>query len=488
MNILRLIVLLILMVPAITAVKAQNNLITYSEPTEVKGTEVDANTTKVIIISPNKDVVVTHNMGNERGVLVGREKNGEYRYELTHALSEDEQEDGFCKTTVTVSTAQGSRSSSLVLRGGKCYMGSFEIPFKFSCVDESNAKAVYPYESRAKVSFISEENDLQIKFNGTTIVENGEALAALNYVEVQVQKDKENPELTVYDLVFDTSANEAAKPEFKAPTFSIRSSFPTALQVQLRDGAQLSTKSMYKFRVLLQLVETVIKTKKVLVSSSMQLMANAEQASKDRKYKAALGFYQQALDSLSNDDADASVSKAALEENIAHMAECAEWDQKAAKYMLYIKQLKESGGSDKMSTIEDAFRQALVCYTNLDRLHPDPVYKTFIEKIKKSLEAFNFIIIEGSVRDRVDNSKVITGGVDIYGVHSSTFGKDMQKKAHGIRIGSVDATGRYRVEVEKNTYLGLLFVPTSSNKDYDKNGFVSLVDQKHLKTTVYISK
>lgn len=477
----------ILMIWAIGTIQAQNNLITYSEPTEVKGLTIEPTKTKVIIISPNKDVIITHNMGNEKGVLAGREKNGEYRYELTHELSEDEQDDGFCKSTVTISTAQGSKSSSLVLRGGKCYMGSFEIPFKFSCVDESNAQAVYPYENRAKVSFISEENDLQIKFNGTTVVENGEPLSTLDYVQVQINKDKENPELTVYDLIFDTSKGETKKPQFKNPTFTVRSSFPVPLQVQLRDGAQLNVKTMYKFRVLIQLVETIIKTKKVLVSATMQLMANAEQASKDRKYIAAQGFYQQALDSLANDE-NSSVNKAALEENISHMAECAEWDQKAAKYMQYIKQLKESGSDEKMSTVEEAFRQALVCYTNLDRLHPDPVYKTFIAKINKSLEAFNFIVIEGTVRDRKDNTKVITDGVDIYGVHSSSFEKALQKKAHGTQIGSVDASGRFRVQVEKNTYQGLLFVPASTNKNYDKNGFVSLAEQKHLKTTVYISE
>ena len=69
------------------------------------------------------------------------------------------------------------------------------------------------------------------------------------------------------------------------------------------------------------------------------------------------------------------------------MAECAQWDQKAAKYMEYIKQVKESKSEDKMTVIEDAFQQTLTCYTNLDRLHPDPVYKRFIEKIEKAIRA-----------------------------------------------------------------------------------------------------
>ncbi len=156
--------------------------------------------------------------------------------------------------------------------------------------------------------------------------------------------------------------------------------------------------------------------------------------------------------------------------------------------MQYIKQLKESESTDKMSTIEEAFQQALVCYTNLDRLHPDPVYKTFISRINKSLEAFNFIVIEGTVRDRRDNTKVVAGDVDIYGVHSRTFDRSMEKKAQGTLLGAIDATGKFRVQVDKGTYLGLLFVPTSANKVYDKNGFVSLEEQKHLKTTVYISE
>lgn len=467
--------------------QAQNNLITYSEPQEVAGVTISPTATKVVIISPNKDLSLTHSMGHERGELVGREPNGEYRYELTHNLNEDEQDDGFCKTTVTVSVAQGSKSSALVLRAGKCYMGTFEIPFKFSCVDESNDKAVYPYEGKAKVSFTSEEADLQIKFNGTTVVEDGKPLQSLGYVEVQVSKESGNSGLTVYELTFDTNSEAAGTSQFKRPTFGLRSSFSNTLEVQLREGAQLNAKTMFKYRVLLQLVETVIKTKKVLTSATMQLMANAEQASKDRKFVAAQGFYQQALDSLGT-DGDVATTRIALEENITHMTECTEWDQKAAKYMQYIKQLKESESTDKMSTIEEAFQQALVCYTNLDRLHPDPVYKTFISRINKSLEAFNFIVIEGTVRDRRDNTKVVAGDVEIYGVHSRTFDRSMEKKAQGTLLGAIDATGKFRVQVDKGTYLGLLFVPTSANKVYDKNGFVSLEEQKHLKTTVYISE
>lgn len=486
MKIKKWIALSVMLVLTIGIVHSQNNLINYSTPQEKKGADIAPTTTKVVIISPNKDLILSHSMGIEKGVLVGREQNGEYCYELTHMLSEDELEDGFCKTTFTVSTNQGSKSSALVLKAGKCYVGRFEIPFKFSCEDESNEKAVYPYENQAKVSFVSEENDLQIKFNGTTVIEDGKPLASLDYVNVQVSKDKGNASLTVYDLIFDMSKDATKTSQFKNPTFALRSSFPTSLQVNLREGAQLNVKTMFKYRVLLQLVETVIKTEKVLTSATMQLLANAEQASRDRKFIAAQGFYQQALDSLQN-DSEGDASRIALEENIAHMTECVEWDQKAAKYMQYIKQLKESGGTDKMSTIEEAFRQALVCYTNLDRLHPDPIYKTFISKINQSLEAFNFIVIEGTVRDRKDNTKIVPGDVDIYGVHSSVFDKEMQKKAQGNRIGSVDADGKFRVQVDKNTYLGLLFVPTSNNKKYDKNGFVSLKEQKHLKTTIYLS-
>jgi hypothetical protein len=423
-------------------------------------------------------------MGYEKGVLVGREQNGEYRYELTHVLNEDDQDVGFGKTIELTSPQQGEKSTPLVLKAGKCYMGSFEIPFKFSCVDESNEKALFAYENQAKVSFISEEKNLQIKFNGKIVVENGKALSNLDYIRVEVVKDKENPELTIYDLIFDLSKDIAKTSQFKNPTFTLRSSFPTSLDIGLREGAELKVKTMFKYRVLLQLVETVIKTEKVLTSASMQLMANAEQATENRKFVAAKGFYQQALDSLTN--IDDAVTRVSLEENIAHLTDCIEWDKKAAKYMQYIKHLKKTGTTDKMTNIEDAFRQALICYTNLDRLHPAPVYKTFISKINETLETFNFIVIEGTVRDRKDNTKIVAGAVDIYAVNSSNFSKDMRKKEHGEHIGSVGPDGKFRVQIEKNTHKGLLFVPSSDNKDYDKNGFVSLHEQKHLKTTIYL--
>lgn len=59
------IVTLFLCLPAL--LQAQNNLIVYSEPTVAESMSVDKTMAKVIILSPNKDLLITHNMGDEKG-------------------------------------------------------------------------------------------------------------------------------------------------------------------------------------------------------------------------------------------------------------------------------------------------------------------------------------------------------------------------------------------------------------------------------------
>lgn len=465
---------------------AQNNLIVYNEPNESQGGIVDASEAKVIFLSPNKNLLISHTMGFEKGVLAGQEKNGEYRFELTHAFSEDELEDGFCKTSVTVSTPDASKSFLLTLKPGKCYMGRFEIPFKFSFLNESNDRAVYAQENKAKVTFMSELDDLNIRYNGKVVVQNGKAASSVNYIRVEKGRDEQG--LTLYDLIFSTDVPEAQTEAFKRPVFTLKSSFPEELRIELNEGSLLRVKTMYNYRILLQLVQTVIKEVEVHTSAYMQLLGNAKQALASRKFTSAQGFYKMAQDTLAKDKSkNTEEERLTLQRNIDHMEACAEWDKKAAMYMEYILELKKSGGSDMMSNVEEAFREALVCYTNLDRLHPDPVYKKLIELTEKKLDEFNFIVIEGSVRDKRDNTKRVSG-VDIYGVHSPTFEDNMQDekpKSHEL-LGAVDKDGTFRVQVDKNTYLGLLFVPAKENKAYKRNGFVSLQEQKHLKTAVYI--
>lgn len=464
----------------IAGLQAQNDFIDYSEPKEASNLTTDASEAKVIIISPNKDIEMSHTMGHEKGVLAGREKNGEYRFELTHPLSEDELEDGFCKTTVSVSTSNGRRSSMLVLKPGKCYVGSFRIPFKFSCNNESNSRAVFAEENRAKVSFISEIDDLTIFFNGKAVVTNGADTSPYSYVTVKPGKEKE---LTIYDLIFDTSVPEAQKENFKHPVFTLKSSFPEKREVQLGEGNQLSVKTLYRFRVLLHLVDTIHSEKEVFVSDYSKILNSAEQSGQELDYAAAKGFYLQALKAK---DAPKD-AKETLEKKISKMEQCEDYDTQAKRAMLYIRELKKAGQDARMDEIEAAFRQALSCYINLERLNSSPVYKELIEKTNKALEAFNIIVVEGTVRDKKNNTKTIAG-ISIYGIPSSEFTSDMEKKTMGVKLGAVDPSGKFRVEVEKGgQYNGLLFVP-DENKDYKKNGFVSLKEQKHLKTTIYLYK
>ena len=76
-------------------------------------------------------------------------------------------------------------------------------------------------------------------------------------------------------------------------------------------------------------------------------------------------------------------------------------------------------------------------------------------------------------------------GIEVYGVHY--FTKEMQKGIHGNHVGTVDANGKFHIEVPREEYEGLLFVPVN-NKKFSKNVFQSLRNSKHLDIQVKFTK
>ena len=146
--------------------------LSLDKPQEVDGMKADAGTAKLIILSTSPNLTMSHEMGNEKGQRYTEGEN-QYRYELVHALSEDEMEyGGFCKTTVILTLPEGTQRFPITLYSGKCYRGRFQ-PAGITCL--KNTGGVFPEAGKAKVTFSSALDNLTIWCDGSLIFNNGVA-------------------------------------------------------------------------------------------------------------------------------------------------------------------------------------------------------------------------------------------------------------------------------------------------------------------------
>jgi hypothetical protein len=240
------------------------------------------------------------------------------------------------------------------------------------------------------------------------------------------------------------------------------------------EGLGVKQKKSYSVLLLKEKVE-------VFESEYAQLLRNAEKAEENHTFKIAREFYEQAI-SVEGISAEA---KGTLEQKIKEMEDCQTHSVKAAQAMAYIGELKKQNKNVSIETVEGLFRNARISYENLYRLRGlDPYYKDLIDRIDGQLEKIDFLVIEGSVREKNGGAKI--GHVSIYAVPDTSMHRKIAKKAAGVKIGEADAEGKFRVEPKKKSgYGGLLFVPPENNKKFNNNGFLPM-PQEHITTTIYL--
>ena len=443
--------------------------VTYTEPVLSTTNTTEADRATVYILSPNKDLRITHTMGTSSAVITGRDaENYLYIYELEHIFTADNIEDGFFKTILKISSVSGEKMSPITLKAGKCYDGYFEVPFSFSYTDETTKQGFYAADNKAKVSFISEVNDLYISCNNEKYVENG--VAIMPNVEVKVENG-----LAVYDFIFDTAPLAT---EFHRPVFTVKSSAHEDLTVELSEDKMITPKSYFQYRIII--ANTVFETEYA------QALKTGETEEKASNFQGAITFYEQAmaLDSLN------SLQVEGLALKIDRMNECLTHVLTAKKAFADIRTLMKSGDFSKQK-LETNWDVARVCYSNLLKITGNLEYRVMVEKIEKKLENFNYIYVSGTIRDKMSTA-VISEGVKIYTTSSSQMGtaalKDIKDKDlySSDIIETVGADGKFSFRVEKGEYgaQGLIFMPQGDNKKY--KSFLSLAPQEDIKTTVYI--
>lgn len=223
--------------------------VSLETPKEVAGMKADAGTSKLIITSNSGNLTIIHEMGDDKVTKVEEGENL-YRYEMVHAMSEDEMEyGGFCKTMITVTLSEGSGRFPLVLHAGKCYRGSFNLA-GIKCLED--AGGLHPYKGEAKISFSSEFGDLSIWCDGELFFDKGKPVAASAGV-VRAVKGMEN-NLHAYEFVITLSDDGQA-----APKFRVKAQIPDAYALNVNTVEVLEARKSYRYSIS-KSVETVTRT------------------------------------------------------------------------------------------------------------------------------------------------------------------------------------------------------------------------------------
>lgn len=214
-------------------------------------------------------------------------------------------------------------------------------------------------------------------------------------------------------------------------------------------------------------------------------LRNANNAYESRKYKEAITYYQEALKEPDATDADKAVCNGWIET----IAQCIEARDAANDALILLKRFKEKGEQVSPDKVMELYDVAINNYNTLFNLSRNTYYSTAVEKLKMARLKVPVIMSGTTVTSDLSGGVFVEeplSNVDIYGVdHYSR--KSMSEGAHGVKLGSVDGQGKFKLELPRGQYEGLLFVPVG-HKKFKKNVFQPLRGDKHLDINVRFSK
>lgn len=244
------------------------------------------------------------------------------------------------------------------------------------------------------------------------------------------------------------------------------------LSVSIRD-LSVKQKLLYGILPLLEKVE-------IYNRSYDQYVGSAQQAEKSRKFNTAQEFYEQGANATDATEEEKSACRAKASE----MKECAGYWNMANQVLNKLKELQKQGGRADYGMIEECYEVAIANYESLYKIRNDEEFQRRATVLKNALDKLGLVIEGNVVKTDMKQGRLLeepATDVSIYAC-TSGFNKDMKKGKHGTYIGKVDAKGNFHVQVDRHVYAGLLFVPD----DAKNNTWISLHEQKHLKTKVRI--
>ena len=217
------------------------------------------------------------------------------------------------------------------------------------------------------------------------------------------------------------------------------------------------------------------------VAEKLNLANNAYNAG---QFKTAAAYYQQAMESKEATDENKNEIQAFL----SRVNDCSAAQLEANKVLTLLKNYKENGKDVNPDEVVALYDVAIANYKTIYSITRNERYQQRIEALEKSRAKIGYVmsgtVISTDFKQGQLMEEAITG-IEIYGVSAKT--KDMMKGVHGVHVGTVDPQGKFHVEVPREEYEGLLFVP-SGNKKFSKNVYQTLRGKKHLDIKVVFSR
>lgn len=217
------------------------------------------------------------------------------------------------------------------------------------------------------------------------------------------------------------------------------------------------------------------------VAEKLNLAQNAYNAG---QFKAAITYYQQAIDS----DEATEENKGEIQGFLNRVQTCADAQAEANKALTLLKVYKEKGEAVNPDNVVELYDVAIANYKTIYSITKNDRYHERIEALEKSRSKIGYVMSGTVISTNFKQGQLVEEaitGIEIYGVHY--FNKEMQKGVHGDHVGTVDANGKFHIEIPRGEYDGLLFVPVN-NKKFSKNVYQSLRNAKHLDIQVKFTR
>lgn len=254
--------------------------VSFVEPKEDPSVTVSPDKVKIIINSNSDKLILTHNMGEEKGVRTVNQK-GAYCYTIDYSFPEDH-EDDFIKSTFLARLPVGQKEFMLVLRKGKAYVGTFNENF---ITIERNNDGLFPQSKSAKVTFLSEMKKLDIECNGKVCFAEGQAVPVAG-TNISTSVNQESGVLNAYNMEFMLDEANKTATFIKRPVFKVKVGSSSAIEVDL--GGDLEFKKSYSY--------TVVSNVKFVEKEATfeEVLAKAQSKEKEYDFFAAAAAYEDA--------------------------------------------------------------------------------------------------------------------------------------------------------------------------------------------------
>ncbi len=228
----------------------------------------------------------------------------------------------------------------------------------------------------------------------------------------------------------------------------------------------------------------------------LRYMDDAAGLYKTRKYAEALASYKRAteVEGISEDQ------RSIAESRMKKMEEYSKLKQAATQQVNAINQMRKEADVATFETaantvdynmVEEYYNAAIANFKSLLR-ETDPndeYYTNMVNRLNAAKEKLGVVIMGKVVKTDYKGGKIVETNASDMWVRGLTFydEKLMKKGMFGDELegGELDGNGVFRVQIPRNKYRGLLFIPKPGSK-IKENTFFRLDGNKHLRSKISI--